>query len=1267
LRTDLALRWEAGDRIGAGWYLQSFPELDEDSSVALVYEEFCLLEEDGSEPEPTEFLTRYPALAEPLRRVLDIHGLIGSATPSDSMMASGPSVALSLSPASAASARTVSFPEAGQTIGGFHLVEELGRGAFARVFLARERQLADRPVALKVTRKRSREPQALARLQHTHIVPVHSHRVDPATGLHLLCMPYFGRITLAQVLTEIRQKEQTLSGAALVATLNRLSDGGDQGSTVQSACRLALNNRSYAQAIAWWAARLAEALEHAHDRGVLHRDIKPSNVLLNDDGMPMLLDFNLAREPVFAGDEPAEAPEATLGGTVDYMSPEHLDALAEGVSDRLDGRVDIYAMGVLLFEALVGDKPFVPPRKGQSVIDSLLRAAEERRRDPTKLFVGELPIPIPLQAVICRCIEPEPCDRYRTAGELAADLRAVADDLPLLHAREPLHSRINRRLRRNRRSLAGTAAALFAAAAILGAYFNVQMERHDRYNEVSALLLKGEEAFKDGKLEQAQIWLANAAGRAHGSDRSILRNLLKLDTIWDFGGKLRDKLKKLWTFPTLDDLEAKIRVKAFYCGQELKVRRQADKLLDESESLRFRFIGLGEDIPGAVDKLKTLLEPFYVLNSKKELKDLEYVWNLLDNPRRTALKHEVDELLFHWMVKVLSSLRKAGETGEDARIARDPTTLEQALNVCDRGMTFAEAAHPWQALRTLLEASHGRTGPAQEAPGAVPRPAGEPPRFGGEPDRSATENSATACFQWGLLHSSVGHSRRAIDWMERAVTLDSGNYWYLFYLAYLEDLEGLSDEAQIHYSSAVARRPSSPWVRFSAARLSRERGRWDRALNDFKQAQELLRDRPEAPRIALELGLLYFDLGEFQEAAREYREVIKIAPESPYARAARLNLANIDAESGRTDAARRAYSKLLASDSGDRAARLSRALLFLRLNQPIAALEDLKLLLKDPASPSDRADVLAAAAMANLLLHRGQDATDFALKAAQAQPSLTHERVLQRSLLAARRYDQLQLGRPEEVLLLPAPGALLVADLRIAAAELAPRTQQSDADAYRAACNRAVILSALGEHRNAREAADRALAIAPLSPEVRLIRARVLHRAADRKGAQEEIDAGLLLSPKEPGLLELHGVLLAETGDLAGGLAFLKQAISLSPNPFARFHLAAVEVAQNHDEEAVHDWTLALQSDPELPQAYLGRARSFVRLLKWDRALADLELAAAWSHGNLRLQLGVMLTYASCLPERPGLLGRWLLLLSRAAHQACDELTGTSVSTGMLR
>src|SRR5207248_10087941 len=100
------------------------------------------------------------------------------------------------------------------------------------------------------------------------------------------------------------------SGAALLEALDRLVPA-EAAPAVAWSWRTALVRRSYARAIAWWGARLAEALEHAHDRGVLHRDIKPSNVLVTADGLPMLLDFNLAREPLAEDDTAVDA--ATLG------------------------------------------------------------------------------------------------------------------------------------------------------------------------------------------------------------------------------------------------------------------------------------------------------------------------------------------------------------------------------------------------------------------------------------------------------------------------------------------------------------------------------------------------------------------------------------------------------------------------------------------------------------------------------------------------------------------------------------------------------------------------------------------------------------------------------------------------------------------------------------------------------------------------------------------------------------------------------------------
>ena len=1265
LRTDLSLRWDAGDRVSALWYLDRFPDLGDDCLVALVYEEFCLLEEDGQAPETADFLARYSALAEPLRRVLDIHCLIGSATVSNSM--SSPGLSVSVSPARSDPNARVVFPEAGQTIGGFYLVEELGRGAFARVFLARERQLADRPVALKVSRRGSREPQALARLQHTHIVPVHSHRVDPATGLHLLCMPYFGRITLARVLAEVGQDDEMLSGSALLDVLDRLADPADSPPAGRSACRAALAERSYVQAIAWWAARLAEALEHAHDRGVLHRDIKPSNVLVIDDGMPMLLDFNLARESVLAEDEEGEAAEATLGGTVDYMAPEHLESLAEGLSDRVDRRSDIYGLGVLLYEAIVGKKPFLPPRKTHSVIDSLLRAAAERRHDPGILFSGDVEVPAPLRAVIRRCLEPEPEDRYQRAAELAADLRAIADDLPLCHVREPIFSRVNRRLRRNRRRLAGAAIILLAGAAVLGAYLNYQFERYERFEEVRGLYQTASTAIDDGEFSKAQILLDNAAQRASHSELGTFRHLLKWETFWGFGGKLGRKLDQLWMNPGLEDLEDDIRFKASMSKKIVIARDQADNLLKESESLRFRLIGLGEDLPGAINELKRLLAPFQVLTSKEDWTKLDYIWDLLDETRQQRLRREVNELLFLWMVQVETSVHKLAEPAAAAGIASDPATLRQALKVCDRVLTFAEPREPWLALRALLQEQ--RTGPARDGIGPAARNSAAltPKTLNGEPVHVGNEKSALACFQWGLLCSSQGRSKRAIEWMQQAVWLDWSNYWYQFYLAYLLGEEGLADEALDHYSAAVACQPDSPWVRFNRARIYRANGRWSWALDDLLMARKLMGNRPESLQVALEIGVLHWSLGNFAQAANEYRGIIAAAPESAYACAARLNLANIDAESGREESARATYEALLKTHPDDRPARLGRANLSLRQGRPEDALTDLDVLLRPGVTIADRDDVLATRAIARLLSKQRSEAVADAALAQRLRPCPAHERLLQRTLLAAGRFDELQLQCPGEVLLLPAAGAWLTADLRAAATELSRRASGPESLAYRVLLNRAVILSALGDHRTAIAVSGRALAMAALSPDAHLVRARVLHRAGDFERAFHEIDVGLKLKSDQPGLLELRGVMLTEAGNAEEGLVSLDQAISLSPNHFAYLHKATALVALKRYDEAVRECSLALKRDPELPQAYLSRAHCYVELLIWDRALADLEQAAAWAHGDLRLQTGIMLTYAKCLQERPEHIRRWLLLLQRTFRLGWDVLTRTSVSTGVFR
>jgi serine/threonine protein kinase/Tfp pilus assembly protein PilF len=1229
LRADMGLRWEKGEKVGAQWYCDRYHDLGADTIVALVYEEFCLQEEDDQHPDPSVYLARFPQVAASLSRVFQIHDLVGSGATA---------TVAAISTGDGAGSGSGGFPEAGQTIAGFYLVEELGRGAFARVFLARERQLADRPVALKVTRRGSHEPQTLARLQHTHIVPVHSHRIDAATGLHLLCMPYFGRITLAQLLAD-PEVQSAQTGAVLLDALDRL-DPADELPAGRPAGRETLAARSYSQAIAWWGARLAEALDHAHDRGVLHRDIKPSNVLVTADGMPMLLDFNLAREPVVENGEPAAG--AALGGTIDYMPPEHLKALAEGSADGVDGRGDIYALGVVLYEAVIGKRPFASPRKSSSVIQALLRAADARLAPLPRLRRHHPEIPPALEAVIRRCLEPDRNMRYQRASELAADLDAVADDVALRHAREPWSSRVTGWLRRRRRRLATAAALLVTISALLVAGLAVLLERSKQLAILNERYEKGLEALKNRDYSAAKEHFDAAndlAGSFEISPRGILARLTDLPSI---GSQLRDRWQQLRTGRGLDEIKANAPFKAGLAERSGRVRDDADALFRAADGLRFRLLlGESKELVQASRKLQKNLEPFYVL-ANPHWTNLEHTLNLLDKDRHDRLVVEVNELLFLWIAAIDESVGAVSEPSEGNQAAEEKKALDNAVAICQRALNWVEPPGPWRALKARLE-SHRIDSPA-------PRRAAGGARelMLDEPRRVIDENSALACFQWGLLCYRQGRLAAAIDWLERAVQLKAKNYWYQFLLAFLKDQAGYLDEALNHYSIAAALEPESPGVRFSRSRLYRAKGLWDLARDDMLVALGTLAGQPEAARVRLELGYLYQELGDFRKAGEEYEAVIATDESGVYARAARLNQANIAAESGDIKRARQEYDSLLLTDLDDSAARHSRALLELRLGQAEPASIDLTALLDRKQKLPNRDEILAARALAFLILGRGPEAVADATEARIVRPSPAHERLVQRALLAAHQAAGLQLDRPEDLALLPLSGERLRVDLRAADRALEKLAGQDAAVTFRAALNQAVVLAALGQREAAVKAATRALNVSPASPRAYLIRARVRAFAGDRRGAWDDVEAGISIQSSEPGLLELRGVLREQAGDHRGALDDFRQAVAAGAFERIHVHRAVALASLGQYEASIQEWSLALRRDPELPEAYLGRARVQLGLRRWDVALADLEQAASWAQSDPWLELRIVAAYARCLQARPNHQSRWLVLARRA-------------------
>jgi serine/threonine protein kinase len=314
----------------------------------------------------------------------------------------------------------VAYPQTGDRLGDFELVKVLGEGAFARVFLARESSL-DRLVALKISPQHGNEARTLARLEHDHIVQVFQQSVDESRGLHLLCMQYVPGTTLERIRLALRQQPREKWSGRLILEIvdnqSTLRETFDPGALRD---RNFLEACDHFEAVCWLGARLCDALEYAHKQGVLHRDIKPANVLVNSYGRPLLADFNIASGPP----SPADA-DNLFGGTLGYMSPEHLEAFDPAnpaLRERVDVRSDIYSLGVVLFELLTGAACFAVPPTDARGLEDLKRVAHERRGQVCSLRQRYPDIPAAMDRAVRRCLEPEPAKRYGTAAELGAAL-----------------------------------------------------------------------------------------------------------------------------------------------------------------------------------------------------------------------------------------------------------------------------------------------------------------------------------------------------------------------------------------------------------------------------------------------------------------------------------------------------------------------------------------------------------------------------------------------------------------------------------------------------------------------------------------------------------------------------------------------------------------------------------------------------------------------------------------------------------------------------
>ncbi len=318
---------------------------------------------------------------------------------------------------------TASRQELPERLGSFRLRERLGAGGMGVVFLAEDEILA-RSVALKVVRpdlllignareRFRREVEAVARLKHPGILPVYS--AGEEGGVPFFTMEYVEGCTLSEVLSHLsRKRPAELSGAVLSAAIAVLSPAVGGGPTK------ARFGTTWTEACFRLILAVAEALQHAHERGVLHRDIKPSNVMVTRDGRVVLMDFGLASS--------SESSRITMTGShvgsLPYMSPEQIRGDAERGAAS-----DVYSLGVTLYELLTLRCPYLAPN------------AEVTRK---RILEGVPPpirslnpqVPWDAETVCLTAMDRDPARRYGMAAAFAADLTNFLEHRPI-RARRP--------------------------------------------------------------------------------------------------------------------------------------------------------------------------------------------------------------------------------------------------------------------------------------------------------------------------------------------------------------------------------------------------------------------------------------------------------------------------------------------------------------------------------------------------------------------------------------------------------------------------------------------------------------------------------------------------------------------------------------------------------------------------------------------------------------------------------------------------------------
>jgi serine/threonine protein kinase/tetratricopeptide (TPR) repeat protein len=435
-------------------------DADRETRLSEVLADWLEAAERGTPPEEADYLRRYPEFADELAECFaDWKRFPWPGRPA----------------ARPRSAPELSLLESG-VLGDFRIIREVGRGGMGIVYEAEQVSLGRR-VALKVLpfaatmdprqlQRFHNEARAAASLHHEHIVPVHA--VGCERAVHFYAMQFIEGQSLAELIAAGARSVSDRSVPSLA-----LRAPTETGTVAAASTAAARRDAAYCRRIAEWGVQAAEALEHAHQLGIVHRDVKPANLIVDGQGKLWVTDFGLARTVADAG----LTMTGDLVGTLRYMSPEQ--ALAR--HGLMDHRTDVYSLGATLYELLTGR----PAVEGQDRQDILRRIANEEPQRPRALDGA---VPADLETIVLKALEKNPQERYPTAQELADDLRRFVEVRPIRARRPTLIQRVRKWCQRHRPLMRAASATMLLV--VVGLAVSTLLVWRENQQKVKALEAK---------------------------------------------------------------------------------------------------------------------------------------------------------------------------------------------------------------------------------------------------------------------------------------------------------------------------------------------------------------------------------------------------------------------------------------------------------------------------------------------------------------------------------------------------------------------------------------------------------------------------------------------------------------------------------------------------------------------------------------------------------------------------------------------------------